>query len=168
MNNIILDLGCGTDKKGNLGLDRFRTSQVDILADINLDFPFKNNSIDKIIANHVLEHSENLIKTMEEIHRVLKPGGIIEIAVPHATSLNAFADPTHKNFFTVFTMNYFTKGSELNYYSNARFEIKKRTFEFMPGWRWLGLFFNLRPEFSEKFLKITPFQVNIHWIMIKQ
>jgi len=104
---------------------------------------------------------------MPGVETLLKPGGIVKIAAPHATSLNAFADPTHKHFFTAFTMNYFTDKSELSYYSKARFVIKKREFEFMPRWRWLKYIFNLRPEFFEKFLKITPFQVNMHWIMVK-
>jgi len=168
MDQVILDLGCGDDKKGNVGLDVYRTKDVDVIGDVNISIPFKDSSVDRVIANHVLEHVDDVIDVMEEIYRVLKKNGIVEITVPHATSLNAFADPTHKHFFTAFTMNYFTDKSELSYYSKARFVIQKREFEFKPRWNWLRHIFNLRPEFFEKFLKITPFQVNMHWVMVKK
>ncbi|MGB0788636.1 MAG: class I SAM-dependent methyltransferase, partial [Marinirhabdus sp.] len=45
-----------------------------VKADI-CDLPFKNNTYDYIFCNHVLEHIPNHIKAMEELYRVLKPGG---------------------------------------------------------------------------------------------
>jgi len=54
---------------------------VDIKADI-LDLPFNNNSFDIIFCNHVLEHIEDDQKAMQELYRVLKPGGMGIFQIP--------------------------------------------------------------------------------------
>lgn len=53
---------------------------------------FPNNSIDAIYASHVLEHffyniDNELITTLQEWHRVLKPGGKLLISVPDLKTL---------------------------------------------------------------------------------
>lgn len=55
--------------------------QPDILADIH-NLPISNNSADGIICMSVLEHVENPFKVVEEIYRILKPGGKGFIYVP--------------------------------------------------------------------------------------
>ena len=55
------------------------------LADVKADIcalPFENNSYDFILCNHVLEHIPNDLKAMEELYRVLKPGGTAILQVP--------------------------------------------------------------------------------------
>lgn len=47
---------------------------ADVKADI-CDLPFKDNTYDVIFCNHVLEHIDDDKKAMEELYRVLKPGG---------------------------------------------------------------------------------------------
>jgi SAM-dependent methyltransferase len=44
--------------------------------------PFESNTWDMVIANHVLEHVQNDEQALNEIFRVLKPGGIAIIQVP--------------------------------------------------------------------------------------
>ncbi|RIV67451.1 class I SAM-dependent methyltransferase [Flagellimonas aequoris] len=47
---------------------------ADVKADI-CNLPFDDNSFDVILCNHVLEHIPNDTKAMQELHRVMKPGG---------------------------------------------------------------------------------------------
>ena len=54
---------------------------VDVKADI-LDLPFEDNSFDIIFCNHVLEHIEDDNKAMQELYRVLKPGGFGIFQIP--------------------------------------------------------------------------------------
>ena len=54
---------------------------VDVKADI-CDLPFEDNSFDMIFCNHVLEHIEDDHKAMQELYRVLKPGGMGVFQIP--------------------------------------------------------------------------------------
>jgi SAM-dependent methyltransferase len=47
---------------------------ADVKADI-CNLPFSDNSYDVILCNHVLEHIPDDTKAMQELYRVLKPGG---------------------------------------------------------------------------------------------
>lgn len=66
-------------------LDYTTTDLVSPLADIKADIcnlPFENNSFDIILCNHVLEHIPDETKAMQELYRVLKPGGMGIFQVP--------------------------------------------------------------------------------------
>lgn len=54
---------------------------ADVKADI-CNLPFKNNSYDVIFCNHVLEHIPDDTKAMQELYRVLKPGGYGIFQIP--------------------------------------------------------------------------------------
>lgn len=48
------------------------------------DMPFKENSFDEILCSHVIEHFyyEDALQMMRDIHRVLKPGGVVIMEGP--------------------------------------------------------------------------------------
>ena len=48
---------------------------------------FAGNSFDVIIGNHILEHIPDDAKAMEEMYRVLKPGGRAILQVPYSTKI---------------------------------------------------------------------------------
>jgi SAM-dependent methyltransferase len=54
---------------------------ADVKADI-CDLPFKENEFDFILCNHVLEHIPNDTKAMQELYRILKPGGTAILQIP--------------------------------------------------------------------------------------
>ncbi|MGV6828620.1 MAG: class I SAM-dependent methyltransferase [Flavobacteriales bacterium] len=58
---------------------------ADVKADI-CNLPFKDNSFDFIFCNHVLEHIPNDTKAMQELYRVLAPGGIGIFQIPQDQS----------------------------------------------------------------------------------
>ncbi len=59
------------------------------LADVKADIcalPFENDTYDVIFCNHVLEHIPDDKKAMEELFRVLKPGGMAILQIPQDLS----------------------------------------------------------------------------------
>jgi SAM-dependent methyltransferase len=54
---------------------------ADVKADI-CNLPFKENEFDVVFCNHVLEHITDDTKAMQELYRVLKPGGFGIFQVP--------------------------------------------------------------------------------------
>ncbi len=106
-----LHLGCGHDyKNGYVNCDISKDVNPDKVVDLEKELPFKNNSVDEIIANHVFEHVINFVPLMHEIHRICKKGAIIKIKVPFYAAWGQFNDPTHVRFFSPFTFNYFKVG----------------------------------------------------------
>jgi len=58
---------------------------ADVKADI-CDLPFEDNAFDIILCNHVLEHIPDDTKAMQELYRVLKPGGMGIFQIPQDLS----------------------------------------------------------------------------------
>lgn len=56
--------------------------KIDLLA-----MPFSNNIFDIVIANHILEHVNDLQQALSEIHRVLKPNGWAILQTPYSSCL---------------------------------------------------------------------------------
>ena len=54
---------------------------ADVKADI-CDLPFEDNSYDIILCNHVLEHIPDDTEAMQELYRVMKPGGYGIFQIP--------------------------------------------------------------------------------------
>lgn len=129
----ILDVGCGNKKaEGAVGIDFIGNTNADVLHDLNaFPYPFTDNDFDKIVCSHVMEHIENVVKVMEELHRIGKNGAEVVIRTPHFSSLNSWVDPTHKHHFALDSFDYFTEDANKHtYYSTARFKILEKQITF--------------------------------------
>jgi len=152
----ILDLGCGNKKReGAVGIDFNGRTAADIIHDLNVfPYPLEDSSFDEIYLDNTLEHLNDVIRVMEEVYRICKPGGLVKIIVPYFRSTWAFIDPTHKHFFTVNSFAYFDPANAIctRYdYSLARFKpeevvfnetqinrwTKKIALKFANRWPWL-------------------------------
>lgn len=130
---VILNLGSGKTRiPGVLNVDL-----VDIkgYTDIvhNLDqtpYPFKTASVDEVHLYHLLEHLNDPLKKIEEIHRILKPGGVLHLRVPHFSSMGAFTDITHKRPFGYFSFDCFEPDSYHHFYTQARFRITHKSIKY--------------------------------------
>mgnify|MGYP003423107988 CR=1 FL=1 len=124
-----LNFGCGNDiRYGYINLDNFNGPGVDVIHDVeNFPYPFKDDDFDEIILINVLEHLSNPVKVLEELHRIVKPGGQVVIRVPYYNARDMYTDPTHKSFFSQYSFDYFDPSKkhcqERPYYSSARFKI---------------------------------------------
>lgn len=66
-------------------LDYTTTDLNSPLADVKADIcnlPFEDNSYDFILCNHVLEHIPDDTKAMQELYRIMKPGGMGIFQIP--------------------------------------------------------------------------------------
>ena len=108
----------------------------------------------------VLEHLNDVGIALREVHRVLKPGGMVKVVVPHAYSLDAFRDPTHKHFFVSGTFEFFVQGNPRDYYYGFVFRAAKGRIIFSQRnllLRWLERAANRRPWLYENtFLRMFP------------
>jgi len=97
---MILDIGCGETKKGDIGLDVRKINGVDIVGDARV-LPFRDNSFDCVYSSDVIEHFSHreVRNIVGEWVRVLKRGGIIEILCPdlRARAFLFVISPTWKN-----------------------------------------------------------------------
>jgi SAM-dependent methyltransferase len=113
-----VNLGSGDDlKKDYLNVDIFPFDDEEnnpnfFCMDLREPWTWAlNNMADYILAKDIIEHLPDKIHTMNEAHRVLKSGGIMEIHVPTTDGRGAFQDPTHVSFWNRHSFWYFEKGN---------------------------------------------------------
>ncbi len=69
--------------------------QINIRLKFDLtDAPVKANIFDSVICVHVLEHIKDDNKAIQELYRLLKPGGWAVISVPMRLDKKTFEDPS--------------------------------------------------------------------------
>lgn len=106
---VRVEVGCGPYKQsGYLGVDLDLYSGVDLLGDLH-HLPFHDSSVDFLLTQHTLEHVEDPLQCIREIYRVVKPGGLVKIVVPHYSSSGFWMDLTHRNPFSVRSFEYFDR-----------------------------------------------------------
>ncbi|MBK8349860.1 MAG: methyltransferase domain-containing protein [Saprospiraceae bacterium] len=133
-----VELGCGTNKKnGFIGVDSLNLPGVDIVHNIEEGLGiFEDDSVDEIYSAHFLEHIENFEFLITEIHRVLKSTGKKVIIVPHFSNPYYYSDYTHKRFFGLYSMDYFSDGNNKyrrkvpNFYTDVKFKVISRKLKF--------------------------------------
>jgi len=92
-----LDLGCGeTPVSGFKGVDFY--AKADFKVNLRkFPWPWKSDSVSEVWCSHFFEHipGPERIPFMDELYRVLIPGGKATIITPYWTSARAVQDPTH-------------------------------------------------------------------------
>lgn len=80
--------GAGRSVPGYVNLDLAAVAGVDVVADAER-LPFASGVFQRVECDAVLEHVRNPVRAMEEIHRVLTPGGYAHLVTP-------FCHPFHE------------------------------------------------------------------------
>ncbi len=131
----MIDVGCGIAPHPDA------TMTVDYEgAIVNHDlsifpWPFKDNEFDHVRSRHFMEHVDDYIKTFDEMYRICKPDGILEVIVPYWSSYVAH-HPEHKLFYNYNSFDFFALNvidyKRMSKRGKARVEILKRHHHMHP------------------------------------
>jgi len=106
-----LNLGCGSAPiEDGINVDLVKHSEhVDFAWDLNeLPWPWEDEQFDGIIAKAVFEHlNHNLLVSVNECWRLLKPGGHLYLKLPYWNNEISYNDPTHQWWYGVRVFEYF-------------------------------------------------------------
>jgi len=108
----ILNLGSGNQPKfaNTINIDMMDYENVDIIADIT-HLPFCNSTATAVMSLAVLEHVAEPSLVLEEIYRILKPGGLILSIVPFMQPFHA--SPHDYQRYTLTGIEYLHKKFEI-------------------------------------------------------
>lgn len=147
-----LNIGCGFNKlPGFVNVDGDALCEPDVVANLEERWPFEDNSVEYIVANHVLEHlGETTAKWMglwKEIWRVCKNDARMEIRVPHPRHENFITDPTHVRVILPGTIAMFDQSrnirdlenhgqeTKLGLMNGIDLEVTKAGYDLMEPWK---------------------------------
>jgi len=130
----VLELGsgwCPTVREGArvVHLDRVEGPHVEILVDLAHGIPLPSCVVDEVIAIDVLEHLQDFVGAMNEIHRVLVPGGLAVIQVPLHGTYNHVTDPTHVRGFSMDSFDFFDDATHLGRENGRLYTPRRWTIE---------------------------------------
>src|SRR5712692_1057326 len=128
-------------------------SKLDVVGRLE-ELPFPNASFDHVLSIVVLEHTPQPGRVIEEFRRVLKPGGMVHVVVPHMWEEH---QRPHDFFrFTSSGIRYLLEGSgirirKIHPVGGFFWQLGRRLMGVLSfaqqGWRWL-LFPLLAPVFG--------------------
>lgn len=87
--------GIKTVREDVINLDFESFPNVDVVADAG-HLPFKDNFLDAVICESSLEHFKNPEIVVKEMHRVLKPGGLVYVSAPFICGFHASPDDYYR------------------------------------------------------------------------
>jgi SAM-dependent methyltransferase len=122
-----LNLGSGRfPLPGFHNVDLDPAAQPDQVLNLNqTPYPYPANTFAEVEARHVLEHLHDVFAVMREIHRILKPGGVVRISVPHFSRGMTHAD--HKRCFDL-SFPYYFKPEFRGGYCGVKFDLVSQKF----------------------------------------
>lgn len=129
-----LNIGCGKDILPNCvnhDIVKF-CDGVDVVHDLNVfPWPWGDDEFDEVIAKSVLEHLDcDLVCSLNEIWRILKPGGLVTLKLPHWQADVSWWDPTHRWKFSLMSFEQFDpsteRGKEYYHYTPFKWEMVTR------------------------------------------
>jgi SAM-dependent methyltransferase len=152
----VLNVGSGRRSIDNgVTVDRVAETGPDIVHDLDrYPWPFEDDYFDVIYCLEVIEHLRDIVKAMEEMHRISRNGARVQIATPHFSCANSYTDPTHLHHLGYFSFDYFTGGNQWDFYTRVRFRKVSGRLHFYGRYKnlhisWLA---NRFPAFYEEHL----------------
>lgn len=95
--SLIVNIGSGAQiiRDDVINLDYVPHRGVRIVADAH-NMPFKDNSVDAVISESVLEHVKYPEAMVKEMHRILKPGGLLYVTAPFVCGFHSSPDDYYR------------------------------------------------------------------------
>jgi predicted SAM-dependent methyltransferase len=132
----VLNIGCGNRMiEGAVHHDRVKhRPEIDVVHDLNvLPWPFDGKSFDRIVALSVLEHLDiDLVASLNECHRILKPGGQVVIKLPLWNAERSYDDPTHRWVYSLRALDQLCpdteRGKEYSFYTPYKWKFVERPY----------------------------------------
>lgn len=113
---VRLNLGAGSVlEPGYVNTDVIALPGIDVVHDLDrFPWPWLAGEAERIRAFDVFEHVWYPLEFMRECHRVLEPGGVLDIHAVHWQSPNYHKDPDHKRGLDLESWDYWVPGTYLN------------------------------------------------------
>lgn len=90
--------------------------------------PFKDNSVDQIVAGEIIEHLDDPAAFIKECFRVLKKGGWLSISTPHEEKGQEVGGPMHVWAYTVEDIKWLLETKEVEV-------LQEETFKTILAWK---------------------------------
>jgi SAM-dependent methyltransferase len=138
---VTLDVGCGDFKRGDIGVDKIKTSEVDVVADIEgTGLPFIDDAFDVVVSFQFIEHVSNPENVLLEMLMVSKSRVYLEC--PHR--YGKYAQITHcaEGHKNVFNIQWFVKFAQ-------KYGLKIRLETTFSSWFFLARPFNIKVELKK-------------------
>ena len=127
-----INLGCGKriyQENGWLNHDIwYHHPLIDVAFDLNnFPYPFDDNTFKKIRMVDVLEHLDELLKVLAELHRILDKDGELYMRVVGENSTTRWIDPTHRRPYTTKSLDFLDptrdRGETFGFYTRNKWNI---------------------------------------------
>lgn len=105
----VLELGCGPARRhpDAVTVDALDFDGVDVVGDVFqvLD-ALPDGCVEAVHSYHFVEHIEDLPRLVAAMARVLRPGGLLHVVVPHFSNPYFYSDYTHRRMFGLYSFSY--------------------------------------------------------------
>ncbi|MBI2871436.1 MAG: methyltransferase domain-containing protein, partial [Candidatus Omnitrophica bacterium] len=130
---------------------------------------FSDSEFDRLVFRESLEMLDDVVKTMEEAHRVTKPGGRVEIHTNHFAASNSYVDPRQKWHFSFYTFDYFLEDFLYPVYTHRKYRMIERHFIFHRKWGMGSLLARISPRRYEKYYahRYPPYRLSFELEAVK-
>ncbi len=112
-----------------------RRTRVDIVAELPGRVELPDGTVGVIRAVDFFEHVADKVALINELYRLLAPGGVVLAQTPSTDGRGAFQDPTHVAFYNENSFWYYTDENYSRYVPEieARFQVSRLHTHFPSG-----------------------------------
>ncbi len=133
---MTVNLGCGERRiegaqETVVNVDFRKTSITDVVHDLrDFPWPFSDEQFERAYALDIIEHMLEVVPFLDEVWRILRPGGALFIRTTYFEAEQSYSDPTHCHYFTLDSFDYFDPetvfGKRYHWYSTRKWHVVDR------------------------------------------